>query len=124
MGLNRFDHVNICTANLDRMIAFYQDVLGMQNGDRPPFSIPGAWMYCGDQPVVHLVGVGEPPQTGEPRIEHFAFAATGLTSFLDKLDACGVPFQTGDVPGTTVVQVNIRDPDGNHIHIDFDRARE
>ncbi len=26
------------------------------------------------------------------------------------------------VPGFPVVQVNLRDPDGNHIHIDFDQA--
>ena len=57
MPLKQLDHVNVRTANLDAMVSWYRDILGMQVGDRPQFSFPGAWMYVGDQAVIHLVGV-------------------------------------------------------------------
>lgn len=117
--LTALDHVNIRTARLDAMVAWYGRVLGLAAGWRPPFDFPGAWLYVGAHPAVHLVGVAAPPAGLEPRIEHFAFAATGRAAFLARLEAEGVPVRLGGVPGTGIVQVNLHDPDGNHIHIDF-----
>lgn len=123
MTITAFDHVNVRTANLDAMIAFYEDVLGMSGGKRPDFAFPGAWMYLGDQPLIHLVGVGEKPQAaGNVTLEHFAFRATGLSEFRRKLDARGLAYRLDRVPGFPIVQVNFHDPDGNHIHVDFDLA--
>jgi catechol 2,3-dioxygenase-like lactoylglutathione lyase family enzyme len=45
--------------------------------------------------------------------------ATGLRAFLAHLEAKGVPYRLGEPPGTGITQVNIHDPDGNHIHVDF-----
>ncbi|MCJ7873093.1 VOC family protein [Phaeobacter sp. J2-8] len=60
--LTGFDHVNIRTTNLDTMIAWYGDILGLHPGKRPPFRFPGAWLYLGDRAVVHLVAVDGTPQ--------------------------------------------------------------
>ena len=57
MELGRLDHVNVRTANLENMVSWYGRMLGMKSGDRPNFPFPGAWMYVGDQAVVHLIGV-------------------------------------------------------------------
>ena len=119
MALKRLDHVNMRTAQLDRMIGFYRDVLGLEPGERPPFSFGGSWLYCDGCPVVHLVEVAAQPQTAEPRLEHFAFEAEGLADFLAKLRARKVPYRIAVVPGFETRQVNIHDPDGNHIHVDF-----
>lgn len=119
MQLNKLDHVNIRTANLSNMVAWYCDVLGMENGERPPFPFPGAWLYAGDQAAVHLVGVDEAPQSVEPNIEHFAMSATGLQDFVDRLEATGTEFRAVRVPGINILQINVFDCDGNHIHIDF-----
>jgi catechol 2,3-dioxygenase-like lactoylglutathione lyase family enzyme len=119
MPLEGFDHVNVRTANLEAMKAFYTDVLGMQAGPRPPFSFPGAWMYLGQHAVIHLVGVERQPAATEPALEHVAFAAKGLGEFLDRLDRAGIAWRPGIVPGFGTVQINIHDPDGNHLHIDF-----
>ncbi len=123
MALARLDHVNIRTADLAGMIAFYEEVLGFTNGARPPFGFPGAWLYCGDAAVVHLVEVSrQPAPEGELRLEHFAFSATGLAEFLTLLRARGQDYRIGLVPDVKIIQVNIFDPDGNHIHVDFDQA--
>ena len=34
--------------------AFYADVLGLENGERPNFSFPGAWMYSDGRAVVQV----------------------------------------------------------------------
>jgi len=119
MRLRAFDHVNVRTANLDAMLAWYGDVLGMKPGKRPDFDFPGAWLYLGDQAFLHLVGVEPAPRSIEPQIEHFAFRATGMAAFLDHLTGRGVDYRLADLPGFGITQVNIHDPDGNHIHIDF-----
>lgn len=121
MQVHKLDHVNIHTANVDRMVEWYGRVLGMPAGDRPPFSFPGAWLYCGGQPTVHLVGVPEQPATngGQLQLEHFAFTATGLEGFVDRLKREGERYDARKVPRSGSVQINVWDPDGNHIHIDF-----
>jgi catechol 2,3-dioxygenase-like lactoylglutathione lyase family enzyme len=119
MGLQRLDHVNVLTTQLADMIAWYETMLGMVSGDRPNFRFPGAWMYVNGNAVVHLVGVETAPQSIEPQIEHFAFSATGMAEMRARLDAQGVTYTVDPVPGIPLVQINVRDPDGNHIHIDF-----
>ena len=119
MQVQKLDHVNLRTANLETLVDWYTDVLGMHSGKRPPFSFPGAWMYAGDHAAVHLVGVEEQPAGGEPTLEHFALTATGLSDFIERLNQKGVEYWARRVPGFGILQINISDPDGNHIHIDF-----
>jgi hypothetical protein len=70
--------------------------------------------------TVHLVEVAEAPAPeGALRLEHFAFAAEGLGDFLAGLRHHGVGYRIGVVPGLGTIQVNLNDPDGNHIHVDF-----
>lgn len=122
--IERLDHINIRTARLDAMIAWYGDILGLVPGERPDFGFPGAWLYAGDQAVVHLVGVADPPTDPgtDLKLEHGAFSAKGFGRFTDKLKARGEQFGLAKVPGFPIVQVNVWDPDGNHLHIDFDSA--
>ena len=122
MQLGRFDHVNVRTANVAAMTAWYESVLGMKAGPRPPFSFPGAWLYVGDHPSVHLVGVPKQPDVTGMRLEHFAFQATGVKTFLARLRAGGHRYDIGVVPEFGIIQINVWDPDGNHIHIDFPPA--
>ena len=128
MKLAALDHVNVRTRNLDKMIDWYSRILGMTKGERPGFSLPGAWMYVGDKPVVHLVGVDRalPAHQDDLRLEHFALSANGLGDFLTHIKAEHIDYKLAKVPDFPIVQVNIWDPDGNHIHIDFneDEAAE
>lgn len=121
--IERLDHVNIQTAQLVTMIAWYEDMLRLKSGWRPPFPFDGAWIYAGEFPVVHLVEVDvAPPKAQDLALEHTAFFAKGLQEFIARLQASGERFRLVRVPGTPLVQVNIWDPDGNHLHVDFDAA--
>ena len=119
MTLKYLDHVNIRTARLTEMTAFYRDVLGLAVGARPPFAIGGTWLYCGEQAAVHLVEVEKTPDGTAPRIEHFAFRADGLDDFLALLGDRGIEPEISIVPEWGIRQVNIFDPEGNHIEIAF-----
>ena len=121
-----FDHVNVRTANLDRLREFYVEVIGLRVGPRPAFSFGGAWLYCGDVPSLHLVEVERPPSARDDlALEHFAFRATGLAEFLHRLRARNVAVRLGFIPDFGICQVNVHDTDGNHLHVDFpiDEAR-
>lgn len=123
MPLVAFDHVNVRTAQLETMIAFYGDILGLHPGKRPDFSFGGAWLYLGGQALVHLVEVsGQPRASENATLEHFAFKARDMADFTGRLDAAGVAYSADQVPGLPLTQINFRDPDGNHIHVDFDTA--
>ena len=119
MPLIALDHVNIRTDRLAEMARFYGEVLGLQAGPRPPFSFNGQWLYCGERAAIHLVEVAEAPQTGAPRIEHFAFQAEGLAGFLRTLHEADVAHRIADVPGRDIRQVHLHDPDGNHVEVAF-----
>ena len=128
MPLETFDHVNIRTSNLDALVAWYDNVLGLKKGFRPNFPFPGAWLYLGETAIIHLVGTEAPPSPytpgEEPRLEHFAFRASDFEAFRATLTEHGVDYQAVEVDDIDTVAVNIRDPDGNHIHVDFFRSEE
>ena len=78
MPLTRLEHVNIRTHRLAEMRQWYATILSLKPGDRPPFSMQGAWMYLGELPIVHLVAVDTPHQGIDPKLEHFALSPPAL----------------------------------------------
>jgi glyoxylase I family protein len=69
-------HVSIVVTISTRSIAFYRDVFGLEQIERPPFSSVGAWLSCGAQQV-HLIlnpsGTFRPRPTIDTTDTHFAF---------------------------------------------------
>lgn len=118
MALESLDHISINPADLERSIAFYTDVLGLENGDRPDFSFPGAWIYCGGRPVVHLIG-GRAADAGTGAVDHFAFRGSDAGAFTARLQEKGIEFRERDVPGRNVHQVFLQDPDGVTVEVNF-----
>jgi catechol 2,3-dioxygenase-like lactoylglutathione lyase family enzyme len=121
MEICELEHVNLRTPDLARAVAWYERVLGMRSGDKPKLSFPFAWMYSRAKPTVHIVEVKGITPIGNPTLEHFSFSAKGLKSFIERLEREKVAYEAIQVPGVNI-QVNVHDPDGNHIHIDFDDA--
>jgi catechol 2,3-dioxygenase-like lactoylglutathione lyase family enzyme len=122
MQIKKLDHVNVQTTQLEEMVNWYRQVLSLPTGPRPNFSFPGAWLYVGDGAAIHLVAHDGPPGAGSEtalKIEHYAFQASGLKEFEVHLKQIGEPYRRVDLAAANLVQINLWDPDGNHIHIDF-----
>ena len=117
------DHVNIRTARVEVLATFYCEVLGLLRGPRPPFPFGGAWLFCGDKATIHLVDTSDaPPTAHDPTtlgLSHFAFSATGIEAFVARLRERRIAHQVGRLPGRDLAQVNLQDPDGNALHVDF-----
>ena len=119
MKIHGIDHFNIRTGDLDRLIGFYTNVLGFEVGERPPFDSPGAWLYAGGHPLLH-VGIGEESENPSTLpFDHLAFSVSGLDETISRLEAHGVEFRLFDVPGRAMKQVFVRDPDGISLELNF-----
>ncbi len=60
MPLGPLQHFTIEPSDLERTKNFYCDVLGLENGERPPLDFPGYWLYSGGVATVHLMGTRKP----------------------------------------------------------------
>lgn len=122
MAIASFNHYNITTSDLARARKFYTDVLGLREGERPPFSRPGAWMYLGNQPILHI-STGRTPKTQRSdAFDHVAFWATDIESTRALLRRHGVYFEEYSVPERELYQLFFRDPDGVEIELQFGGA--
>lgn len=128
MPLLAFDHVNIRTVHLEKMVAWYEDVLGLRAGPRPEFSVPGAWLYLEDTCVIHLIEADPAPMEhtdGESlRMEHMAFRASDMKGFVARLKDRGIGYKLFPFEALDMILVFIRDPDGNRIHVDFPASEQ
>ena len=125
MPLKRIEHYNIHTTRLAETVAFYDRVLGMKPGDRPPFPFPGAWIYLEGTPVLHLVDVGDGQraaragQEGTGVLDHIAFEAVDLPAMRATLEREKVRWEERVVPRTGITQVFVVDPNGLTIELNF-----
>ena len=124
MAIDGLDHITVNASDLDASRRFYVEVLGLRDGDRPAFDVPGAWLYAGDRPIVHLVGVhlvGERDRkaTTTGSFDHYAFQAADLAGVIGRLKAAGIAYDLFTVPGLGRKQVFVEDPDGVKIELNF-----
>ena len=124
MPVQHIDHVNVRApkALVSKMKDFYEGVIGLHAGWRPPFKSTGHWLYAGDSPIVHLVDDEAVQGSGGPRgpvIDHVSLSCSGLSEFVARLEARGIVFRRAEVPGTSLVQLFLFDPAGNGVELQF-----
>ena len=121
MTLTRLDHFNVVTACPDETLRFYCDGLGLVNDPdrRPDFGVPGAWLFAGDAPLVHLAYVDEDPggQTGP--INHIAFAGEDREAICARLDSLDIAYKLVEQPAYGFSQVFVIDPNGVKVEINI-----
>ena len=135
MSLERLDHTSIRTTDLKKTCDFYVNALGMVDGDRPNFDFPGNWLYVGDRPVVHLIGIdpndasglseylGDKAQgelVGGGAVDHIAFRADDVSGMHDRLTEFDIPWRDREVPDLNLHQIFVEDPNGITIELNFD----
>ncbi|MDQ8728628.1 VOC family protein [Bradyrhizobium sp. LHD-71] len=127
MGVGVLDHFNIRTRNLGETVRFYTDILGLEQGPRPNFAFPGAWLYSEGRAVVHLVDISptdEPQKPDSGVVHHVAFNSRGFAGMKQRLQAKGVAFEAREVPGGDLWQIFVHDPNGVMIELNYETAKE
>jgi catechol 2,3-dioxygenase-like lactoylglutathione lyase family enzyme len=140
MAVGGVAHVTLlCSpAQLASVKEFYEQVIGLESGPRPSFDFPGAWLYAGKEPIIHLAAVlqsaasastssslsalpGGALSTGS--IDHIALRANGtVDESREKLTRHGIPFTEAPVPDFPLYQLFLNDPLGVKIELNFELA--
>ncbi len=119
MAIDGMNHFTVLTADLDATRKFYIDALGLKEGLRPPLGFPGAWLYAGSQPVLHVIaGRPLPPQPAGV-LDHMAFSASNLPATAAMLKAQGIKYDLRRQPDSGVWQLFCFDPSGARVELDF-----
>jgi len=122
MAISGLDHINIDTAKPDETIAFYQDVLGLENRpqDRPDFGFPGAWLFLGDTALVHLNFI-EDDGRSEHRsaFNHIAFEGSDFAGTCALLEEQAITYRSSQRPEINLAQIFVDDPNGVRVEINI-----
>ena len=119
MHIQGLNHFNVLTDDVDATRRFYCGVLGLVEGDRPPFGFDGLWLYAGGRPIVHVSAKTMPSErTGV--IDHVAFTCTGLGATVARLASHGIQHSVNRQVGSGIWQVFCQDPMGATVELDFD----
>ena len=134
MALSTLDHCAIRTAKLAETRAFYVDVLGLEDGERPDFPFPGNWLYAGGRAVLHLVGIDPDDPSGleeylgavaleslvgSGAVDHIAFRAENAPALMAELRTQGVAFRERRVPSMDLFQLFLEDPNGITVELNY-----
>ncbi|MCA8293640.1 VOC family protein [Burkholderia sp. AU30198] len=127
MPVTGFSHYNLRAdrPTLDSLRDFYVDIVGLQEGFRPPFKSFGYWLYAGTQAVLHLSEArpGESrPSNVANTFDHVAFSCADADEMACHLTDANVAFTRAHVPLTGQVQFFFRDPAGNGVELNFAQA--
>jgi catechol 2,3-dioxygenase-like lactoylglutathione lyase family enzyme len=119
MPATAMNHFTILTDDVPGTIAFYRDLLGLTEGARPPLQFPGAWLYAGGSPILHVVGGRTAGDLRPGVIDHMAFSATDLSDTLALLTSRNIEHVCRRQGGSGMWQVFFHDPNGARVELDF-----
>ena len=128
MPAQSLNHYTIMVRDLEQTRNFYEEIVGLKTGDRPPLNFPGYWLYCGDVPTVHLIGyrAGDPVIADGPsypvktgRLDHIAFSCVGLKDMKANLTAHNIKYDERVLPRLNMTQLFYLDPDGIAVECNF-----
>jgi len=122
--VDRLLHINVRCTDLERSRTFYEQILGLTVGYRPPFQSTGYWLYLDDEPLIHLTqrSSSETHHAGSGNVDHIAFLAGDLEAARATLRDAGVEFREAVVPRDGTVQIFVHDPNGVQVELNFSAA--
>jgi len=133
MPLDHLQHVLIQTADIEATKDWWVDVLGLEVGPHPDFSVPVYWLYLNGRDVLHVTTGGKAVSENRKRylgqeseatwgsgvVDHVAFHATGLHEMMAGLDARGVEYMQRQITDQNLYQLFLTDPNGVKVELNF-----
>lgn len=121
------NHIAITVSDVGRSLAFYVDVLGLQQIRRPHFDRHGAWLTMGNIELHLIKGIPLIPVVDNLQVGHMSFEASNIEEVLRKLREFKIPYRRNlaithpqpkdPTKKVGVIQYFITDPDGYFIEI-------
>ena len=140
MLINSLDHCSIRTTKLQETRKFFVDILGLEDGKRPDFPFPGAWLYTDSTAVIHLIGVDPDDPSGLQRyvggeissealqgsgaFDHIAFRANDPSVLIERLKKTDYAYRERQVPNMNLFQIFVEDPNGITIELNYRGEKE
>ena len=124
MSIVGMNHFTVLAEDLDATRNFYINVLGLEEGYRPPLGFPGAWLYSNMQAVLHIVAGRPLPEDRAGVLDHVAFSATDLAATVSKLKSHGIRYELRRQQDSGTWQLFCHDPSGARIELDFDSGEK
>jgi len=118
--IHGMNHFTVITHDLAKTLAFYVDVLGLEQGPRPDLGFAGAWLYAGGSPILHVYADRPVPAGVAGVIDHMAFSARGLRQVKARFDERGLKYELRQQKGSGTWQLFCLDPSGAKVELDFD----
>ena len=135
MLINSLDHCSIRTTKLQETRQFFVDILGLEDGKRPDFPFPGAWLYTDSTAVIHLIGVDPDDPSGLQRyvggeissealqgsgaFDHIVFRANDPSVLIERLKKTDYAYRERQVPNMNLFQIFVEDPNGITIELNY-----
>jgi len=124
MPVTEINHINFRTdrKTMHLLRDFYCDVIGLTVGKRVSSKSYGYWLYIGDNDVVHLAEykTSEPPALHQYTVyDRVLFTFTDMPEMEAHLKANKVSY-TSRILANGVRQINLKDPAGNGVELNFE----
>jgi catechol 2,3-dioxygenase-like lactoylglutathione lyase family enzyme len=128
MRVNRIDHFNLRTSQLEETCAFYETLLELRRGRAAGMDQGrNAWMYDGeDRPIVHI----NMPRDNEQELDggdtgklhHVALDCHGYDEMMKRIEDLGVRHETNFIEEIGLRQVFLYDPNGVRLELNFQKG--
>ena len=132
--IRKVNHMAIIVKDVGRSLAFYTEIIGFQQIQRPNFDRHGAWLTMGNLELHLIKGVPNAPTGRDLIVSHLALETDYPEKVLEKLIEFEVPFrQNVSVPDPKkardnmvecfessegkIMQFFVRDPDGYYLEL-------
>ncbi|HXX12804.1 MAG TPA: VOC family protein [Burkholderiales bacterium] len=122
MSIIGMNHFTVLAKDLAATREFYIGVMGLADGPRPDLGFPGAWLYAGDQAVLHIIAGRALPSDPRGVLDHMAFSAKDLPATVGRLKARGISYDLRRQAESGTWQLFCFDPNGARVELDFDPA--
>jgi len=119
MAVVSMNHFTVLARNLAQTRSFYIELLGLTEGHRPSLGFPGAWLYAGEQAVLHIIAERPLPEEPGGVLDHMAFSAEDLRDTISKLEESGTEFTLRRQAESNIWQMFFFDPNGARVELNF-----
>jgi catechol 2,3-dioxygenase-like lactoylglutathione lyase family enzyme len=127
------DHVNIQTTRLAETVAFYRELIGLEQRD-PPGLPPELVQWMHDETgraIVHISTVGSLLGEGAAEVEgaktgavhHVALLCTGHDAMVANIERHGLPYRLNYVAVVDLKQIFVEDPNGVLLELNYPSGR-